>query len=86
MSDKSIDQRIADKVAKQEKLLAAQKNIREQIAQLRKQQAIQNRKARTKRLIEAGAAVEHALGDGQTAAGENLDKIVRLIRQHWNDQ
>ena len=52
---KSIDERIAELEEKEKKLKAQKKKLKAQQSQA-------ERKARTKRLIEIGAAVEKALG------------------------
>lgn len=55
MANKSIDERIAEIEAKENKL-------KQQIKKLKAEQSKQARNARTKRLIEVGRIVEKAIG------------------------
>ena len=71
MATRSLEERIAENLKKQEELKAQEKV-------LRKKQSDAERKARTKRLVEMGGIVSHVLGRELT----DDDKIKFLINHN----
>lgn len=72
MAERSIDEKIADLQKRQEQLKAKEKALRAKKSQ-------EERKARTKRLIEVGGAVESVLGSPITK--EDLPKLIAFLTQ-----
>ncbi|MCR5222215.1 MAG: DUF3847 domain-containing protein [Lachnospiraceae bacterium] len=73
-SKRTIDERLIEKNEQLKKAMETAKQYQTQLRQLEKQKAQEDRKKRTKRLIEIGSAVESVLGRD---FGEG--DIVRLI-------
>lgn len=72
MAERSIEERIAELQKRQEQLKAKEKALKAKQAQA-------ERKARTKRLIEIGAAVESVLGCPITK--EDVPKLIAFLNQ-----
>lgn len=72
MAERTIEERIAELQKKQEQLKAKEKA-------LKAKQSQQERKARTKRLIEIGGAVESVLG--KPIPKEDLPKLINFLKQ-----
>lgn len=73
MAKKTIDERIADIEARENKL-------KQQKKKLKAEQSKQARNARTKRLIEVGAIVEKALGV-EFDSPEKKEKLLSILTQ-----
>jgi len=76
MANKTIDERIAEIEAKENRL-------KQQKKKLKAEQSKQARNARTKRLIEVGAIVEKALGI-EFDTPEKKEKLLSLLVQERN--
>ncbi len=72
MAERSIEERIAELQKRQEQLKAKEKALKAKQAQA-------ERKARTKRLIEIGGAVESVLGC--PIPKEDLPKLIAFLNQ-----
>lgn len=70
MTRKTIDERIEDLKKKQDQLKAQERA-------LKARKSLQERKARTKRLIEIGAAIENVLG--RPIEKEDLPKLTKFL-------
>lgn len=75
MAERSIEERIAELQKLQEQLKAKEKALKAKQAQA-------ERKARTKRLIEIGGAVENVLGC--PIPKEDLPKLIAFLNQQEN--
>lgn len=71
MAETSIEERIA-------KLQERQSQLKAQEKALKAKQSVAERKARTKRLIEIGGAVESVLG--QPINKEDLPKLIKFLK------
>ena len=74
MKKKTYDERIEELVKKQEQLKAQER-------QLKKQQNAEERKRRTKRLIELGAIVESVLGRPTTTTDDDKERLQAFLRK-----
>ena len=72
MRKKTYDERIEELVKKQEQLKAQER-------QLKKRQSAEERKRRTKRLIEMGAIIESILG--RPATDEDKERLQAFLRK-----
>lgn len=72
MAERSIEERIAELQKRQEQLKAKEKALKAKQAQA-------ERKARTKRLIEIGGAVESVLG--RAIEKDELPKLIAFLKQ-----
>lgn len=73
MASKTIDERIAD-------IEARENRLKQQKKKLKAKQSKQARNARTKRLIEVGAIVEKALGM-ELDTPEKKEKLLQILVQ-----
>ena len=76
MAGKTIDERIAD-------IEARENRLKQQKKKLKAEQSKQARNARTKRLIEVGAIIEKALGI-ELDTPEKKEKLLQILIQERN--
>lgn len=79
MAKRSYGERIVELSQKKNSYLEKANNIDEQIKDLEKKEAEDNRKKRNHRLIEIGAAVESVLG--HPIEIENIPKLIGFLRK-----
>ncbi len=77
MAKRTFDERIEELVKKQEQLKAQER-------QLKKQQNTEERKRRTKRLIELGAIVESVLGRPTT--DDDKERLQAFLRKQETNE
>ena len=78
-STRSYEERILEKDSKIEKLAQELKHLEAQRKQLQKRQKEEERKIRTHRLIEIGAAVESVLG--RCIELEEIPKLIAFLNK-----
>ena len=78
-TSKSLEERIKEKNARAQKLLEEAKKVEAQRKQLEKRQQAEERKKRTHRLIQVGAAVESVL---QAPIEEcDIEKLILFLKR-----
>lgn len=78
-STRSLEERIQEKDSQAQKLMEKAKQYEAQRKQLVKRQQEEERKKRTHRLIQIGAAVESVLGS--TIAEEDIPKLIAFLKR-----
>lgn len=76
-STRSLEERIQEKDHRAQKLIEQAKQVEAQRKELQKRQQAEERKKRTHRLIQIGAAVESVLGS--SIEEEELPKLIAFL-------